>query len=145
MVEKRCTKCNEVRDAEKDFAHNKNTDDGLDRQCKFCHNTYYQTHKKQHRHYDRTHTEQRRASKLKTNYGMTPADYDILFARQKGKCAICQVPQEDCTKKFAVDHDHVTNLVRGLLCYSCNHGLADFKDNVVSLRRAIKYLKGGDS
>jgi len=141
MIEKTCTKCKQVRDAETEFAKNKRNADGLDRHCKFCHNLYYQEHKKEHKHYDRTHTAQRRASKLKTNYGMTQEDYNKMFAEQDGKCAICEIPQEQCKRAFAVDHDHVTGKPRGLLCYNCNHGLADFKDSPASLERAIKYLR----
>ena len=42
----------------------------------------------------------------------------------------------------AVDHDHLTNEFRGLLCNGCNKGLGLFRDNIQSLNNAIKYLEG---
>lgn len=44
-------------------------------------------------------------------------------------------------QKLYIDHCHKTNQVRGLLCFSCNSALGHFKDNVESLKKAIKYLK----
>ncbi|MEU8007743.1 endonuclease domain-containing protein [Catellatospora sp. NPDC049111] len=40
-----------------------------------------------------------------------------------------------------VDHDHEFGNVRGILCFNCNGGLGQFKDNEQSLARAIEYLK----
>ena len=43
--------------------------------------------------------------------------------------------------KMAIDHDHATGKVRGLICYNCNIGLGHFKDSIDTLERAIEYLK----
>lgn len=40
----------------------------------------------------------------------------VLVALQRGACATCGASG----RKLVVDHDHVTGLVRGLLCRSCN-------------------------
>lgn len=45
-------------------------------------------------------------------------------------------------KDICIDHDHKTNLVRGLLCKLCNSGLGFFRDKPDFLKRAIFYLKG---
>lgn len=54
-------------------------------------------------------------------YGITGDDYDALLKRQGGKCAICRARPK--SKRLAVDHDHKTGAVRGLLCSRCNHDL----------------------
>lgn len=57
--------------------------------------------------------------KLLGNYGLTLADYDKMFEKQNGVCAVCK--QIDITgKRLAVDHNHKTGKVRGLLCQKCN-------------------------
>lgn len=62
--------------------------------------------------------------------------------RQQGRCAICGTREEDAPKRrLHVDHDHTTNVVRGLLCSQCNIGIGQFKDDPVRMLAAIEYLK----
>lgn len=81
-----------------------------------------------------------RKTKLKMNYGMTLADFDALLLKQGDVCAICFGPKG--ARQWHVDHDHKTGAVRGILCNNCNTGLGLFKENQVSLARAIEYLSG---
>lgn len=62
----------------------------------------------------------------------------VLFSVQKNCCAICGEP---FTMLPCIDHDHVTLRIRGLLCVPCNQGLGFFKDNVVLLELAKRYLE----
>jgi hypothetical protein len=74
---------------------------------------------------------------LKYNYGLTEEEFEALSQKQSRQCAICrQVPNE----RLAVDHDHLTDEVRGLLCRKCNCGLGFFSDSRSLLRAAIDYL-----
>lgn len=71
-------------------------------------------------------------------YGLTYADYVEMLAAQNGGCRICgQAPGK---RRLAVDHDHQTGKVRGLLCGRCNSGLGFFQDDSARMRQAIAYL-----
>ena len=74
-------------------------------------------------------------------YGMSSGDYEILMMFQNRSCAICGKTSE----KLVVDHDHITGLVRGLLCQGCNVGLGQFGDSTSGLRAALVYLETSHS
>lgn len=65
---------------------------------------------------------QNRDSELRRRYGVSAADYDSLFKAQCGRCAICG-ERPTGKRRLAVDHDHRTGVVRGLLCAPCNTAL----------------------
>lgn len=69
-------------------------------------------------------------------YGITLAQYDAMVISQGGKCAICGRASE----RLVVDHDHVTGMVRGLLCDPCNLGIGKLGDTVAALIAATAYL-----
>ncbi len=79
----------------------------------------------------------RRKDHLKYTFGITEDDIDRLAVRQGRRCAICYLPFQ---KTPALDHDHTTGQIRGLLCGSCNLGLGMFKDDPCRLDRAVYYL-----
>jgi hypothetical protein len=60
---------------------------------------------------------------VRYRYKLSNADYYALFELQGGRCAICQVTQEEMGERLAVDHEHATGKVRGLLCRPCNKSL----------------------
>jgi len=62
--------------------------------------------------------------RFRREYKINLATYEILLLKQEGKCAICQKSWQEFTREFAVDHDHVTGKIRGLLCFLCNTKLA---------------------
>ena len=63
---------------------------------------------------------------------------------EQGGCAVCQVKRPRGRSDWNVDHDHKTGKVRGVLCGHCNSGLGHFRDDVESLRLAIRYLETHD-
>lgn len=78
---------------------------------------------------------------LLRKYGLTLLEYRAMLDRQGGRCAICGADACVTGKRFAVDHCHRTNQVRGLLCHCCNTGIGQLQDNPVILRAAIRYLE----
>lgn len=65
----------------------------------------------------------KRDAYLKRTYGLGLVDYDRLLADQGGGCAVCGKTPEEEGRNLAVDHDHATGAIRGLLCGFCNHRL----------------------
>jgi len=90
------------------------------------------------RHPDRAKASERRTS-LRRKFGITPEEYDALLEAQAGVCAICGEPPGQ--KALAVDHDHDTGSIRGLLCGNCNTALGLLSDDVERLIRAIIYVE----
>lgn len=82
-----------------------------------------------------------RASYLKRVYGITLEQYACMLDHQQGACWICGWQWREGKRRLAVDHDHKSNIVRGLLCYRCNKGIGVFRDNASTLKRASEYLQ----
>lgn len=75
---------------------------------------------------------------FRRKYGITLEERDGLWLSQDRKCAICR---SDVTKEEAhTDHDHVSGVVRGILCGDCNRGLGMFRDSIEFLGNAVRYL-----
>ena len=86
----------------------------------------------------------RQKSNQRRPYKPTLADevYDVLLAEQGGVCAVCGHPPK--VKKLALDHDHKTGKLRGLLCYACNYVLGFWHDNPARFEQAATYLRSGE-
>lgn len=86
------------------------------------------------------HAKQARIRLLMQLYGLALSEFDELLVSQNNSCAICKVGFEN--RQIAVDHDHVTGITRGLLCWNCNHKLLPpSKDDPSILRSAADYLE----
>jgi hypothetical protein len=66
--------------------------------------------------------------------------YGIVIDYTLHKCEICNEPLQRGAGKSAIDHNHETGSLRGILCGKCNMGLGLFKDSTEVLQSAIKYL-----
>ena len=95
------------------------------------------THHRQHK----KHAQQRRrATRLKSTYGITIQQYQALYEAQGGVCCICR-RATGRSKALAVDHDHKTGYVRGLLCSTCNRKIVGhLRDDPEAFERGKQYL-----
>lgn len=75
--------------------------------------------------------------------GITEAQYRELYHRQKGRCGICRSRlYSKRYKRFAVDHNHSTGEIRGLLCTNCNTAIGLLRDDPVAIQRAAAWVQG---
>ena len=74
----------------------------------------------------------------KYNVAITWKEYNALIDSQQGGCAICNEVDKD--RRLAIDHNHETGEIRGLLCRSCNQGIGQFRDNPAILLQAYNYI-----
>jgi hypothetical protein len=109
------------------FVRNSSASSGWAPYCKPCHNARGKAAK------DKIGGS--RTYHLKRRYGITAAEADAMLAEQGGLCAICKA-----APAVHVDHDHATGQVRALLCFNCNGGLGQFKDNFEALHAAAYYV-----
>ena len=72
-------------------------------------------------------------------FGLTPEQYSALLSAQGGVCVICGTPPTE-KRRLAVDHDHATGKVRGLLCGRCNLTIGALEEDTKLLDRAKAYL-----
>lgn len=78
----------------------------------------------------------------KSTYGISLDEYVALKKKQRGVCAICKRNDRFGNRppRLHLDHSHKNGKVRGLLCHTCNIGIAYFKDNPKRLKSAAAYL-----
>ena len=75
---------------------------------------------------------------LRRRHGITLEEFEKLKELQGNKCGICKI---DFIKTPAIDHNHTTGNIRGLLCSNCNTGIGLLKDSVEMLVSAMNYLQ----
>ena len=82
---------------------------------------------------------------LRRTYGITADEYELLLAAYDGGCWVCGKKPKVGQRRLHVEHDHKTGRVRGLACWSCNKGLATYKDDPAILRSAADYLESTEA
>lgn len=134
---KKCTKCKKEKPLFQ-FTRNKRSDDGLHAWCSEClcvaRRIYAAKPESKVRSY--AHNRKRR---LKTQYGITIAQYNAMLSAAKGVCAACRLPFGEA--RISVDHNHATGKVRGIIHQSCNFLIGLARDNPRSLRLIAQYLQ----
>lgn len=143
---KQCTGCRVVKSLREYYADNR-TRDGKCTRCKICHEARYSTWKRANKQkvlgYNQTWYASSGVRFLR--HGITQEQYDRILTKQKGLCAICELPEPTIIRgkqrPLQIDHDHETGRVRGLLCSACNTGIGKFSDSADRLDAAARYLR----
>jgi len=73
-------------------------------------------------------------------YGLTAAQREAMFIAQGSCCAVCKTDTSGNKRGWHTDHDHVTGLVRGILCQGCNVAL-HHRQTPATLRALADYLE----
>jgi hypothetical protein len=79
-------------------------------------------------------------SNVKTSYGISIEEYARMELAQNRKCKIC-LRSCNTGRDLAVDHDHKTGQVRGLLCSNCNQAVGKLQDSPELAERLAHYLR----
>lgn len=131
-----CSKCKQNKFIS-DFYKDKHKKSGITSACKTCRSKAYNTWERKNKQKIKQYS---RKSNLKKWYDLTIDDWQQMFEKQQGCCAICGKHQSDESMRLHVDHNHITKQVRKLLCSNCNRMLGCAKENIEILENAISYL-----
>lgn len=142
---KTCSKCERLLDLS-EFNADRSKIDGKYSSCKVCQKMSSKPidkHKKAA--YDKRYRKYRKLNKAASTLKVSVDSLRELFAKRHGDCYICQKPEtakdtKGRIKALAIDHNHDTGKVRGVLCQRCNLALGAFQDNIETIKRAISYL-----
>ncbi len=137
---KTCNVCGETKPLDK-FYKNKSYKSGVENRCNVCRAQWFREYRARDKEaYNKTRRETRGSTRwenIRKKFKIGESEYDEILKSQGGVCAICRLPHE----RFHIDHDHVTNKIRGILCPSCNTGLGKLGDTLDGLMRAVRYLE----
>lgn len=132
---KKCSLCKQEKSTE-EFSNNKILKSGKDSWCKKC----SASHSKE---WGNKNAERLRANNYRLKYGITIEQYDELLNKQNHSCAICDRHESEFKRRLAVDHNHVTKEIRGLLCNYCNHRIVGRHRDGDKLRKIADYIEQG--
>lgn len=151
QTHKRCRTCRCIKPNDAFYAEDTGRN-GRSSSCKTCkdaatnawrerNKVYYNTLMREYR---ATLTfDERRDIDLKSWFGLPKGWYSKTLQEQGGRCASCEKSNPSAKRCFAVDHNHESGKVRGIICYGCNRLLRAF-EHAVTRRNLIAYLKRYD-
>lgn len=135
-----CRDCGEVLEIHNIVANSLN---GIANRCRTCWNKYclerYHS-RKSNPDYKAKRDQSLTNSHYKRKYGITLEQYEYQLNIQLGGCAVCKQACET-GNRLAVDHNHSTGKIRGLLCKNCNIALGALKEDEDLIWNMLEYLK----
>ena len=140
FITKRCAACGEEKPRSEFYAVSR-SESTLRPYCKPCHKA------RRHAAYQRQGGKDIPYEQLiKREYGITLADYNAILRKQAHRCAVCRRPETARSRnseprRLSVDYDHVTKIVRGLVCHRCKLLVWAFEDNHVTLHAVEAYVE----
>lgn len=143
LKEKTCRVCQKTKPIH-DFYKVSSNKSGYENRCKPCNisaqKLWAQNNKEKRNAIEKRYRSKPEVMRRKVlkQYNLNEELFQELLVLQEKKCKICSL---EFTSMAHVDHCHKTNVVRGLLCGSCNRGLGMYKDNPELLRKAAEYLE----
>jgi hypothetical protein len=75
--------------------------------------------------------------RIRRTFGVSLAYVEALISAQNNKCAACRLDLSN--RRPAVDHDHATERVRGVLCGPCNRALGLMHDSPERIEGLLSY------
>lgn len=147
LLSKRCTGCKTVKNIDQfSFIASRVKAKRRHTQCRVC---VAVACSRRHRKNIVHRSRQVYVNKLNRIYGLTASQHERMIREQGNLCAICHQAESIVdarsmgsgkTFSLAIDHDHVTGAIRGLLCRRCNQMIGRVHDDAGILRSAADYL-----
>lgn len=140
-----CRKCGAEKPLDQ-FVPDKNCHHGRTYRCKACHNAkqraYWHRPEIKERDLERRREWHRRYYRLRL-YGVSPEEYETMWAKQGERCALCNGTESGRGFDWNLDHCHTTGRVRGILCHKCNLSLGHYemlKERCGGEKKLLAYL-----
>lgn len=131
---KKCPKCG-LNKERSEYWNDVSRPDKITAYCKMCKEQITNTHVSKNIEY---YKKSRTTKNIQNKYNLSVKDFEKMLKQQNYECKICK---KSLKKYSAIDHNHQTGVIRGVLCRKCNVGLGFFKDNIKNIKNAIKYLE----
>ena len=142
-----CTDC-KIEKESTEFTKHPCTKDRLQPLCRKCNSARATANIKNRKVSDPIFRQKHNAQSIECSrrykFGISQEQYDQMLKDQNGACKICGKPEiavykSGKVKQLAVDHDHTTGEIRGLLCGTCNTAIGSL-NSVELLLKAVEYL-----
>lgn len=128
---KQCRRCLKTFPKNRDFfcfTKRENGHDTCSAYCRLCHSEISKENKIKNWGTGRNRH-------LIARYNITEQQFLEMVAAQGDVCPICRI-----RRPVAVDHDHQTGEIRGILCNGCNTSIGVFREDADIFSRAMDYL-----